>query len=542
MSTETSEPAASSTVSRRKTSAESAMPPDVAGGADVSRRAPAPADMQGELEISALDGAAGFLRKNFLVVFGVSLVLLIPCVWHQRIAAGDLASHTYNAWLAQLVEEGKAPRLWLARQWNNVLFDYSLSGVASAVGLRAAEKIVAGAAVLLFFWGAFALICTLTRRTPWFVMPALAAFAYGWTFEQGFMNYYMSLGLALFGLALVARGRGREPAFALVLVPLIWLAHPLGFALLAGMGLYIFLENRLGARAQNFLFAGAIAGLVAVHFYLASQFNVVWNTGPFARKLLRFNGTDQLVTYGAEYRYIAYAMLAFLLICVALEVFYRVRGRESAGVLRLPLRLYAITFVAAFMLPRVLYLPQMLGPQVGLLTERLTSVTAVLALCVVGSMRPQKWQLAGFAAIAAIFFLYLYMDTGTLNRMEAQAETLVHQLPPEQRVVATIWPLPGSRVLIDHFVDRACIGQCYSYGNYEPSSGQFRVRAMPENGIVTANFDDTDAIESGAYVVLPQDLPMSQIYQCRPDMIELCIRPLAAGEQNGRIGYRPARR
>jgi hypothetical protein len=157
-------------------------------------------------------------------------------------------------------------------------------------------------------------------------------------------------------------------------------------------------------------------------------------------------------------------------------------------------------------------------------------------------MRPQKWQLAGFAAIAAIFFLYLYMDTGTLNRMEAQAETLVHQLPPEQRVVATIWPLPGSRVLIDHFVDRACIGQCYSYGNYEPSSGQFRVRAMPENGIVTANFDDTDAIESGAYVVLPQDLPMSQIYQCRPDMIELCIRPLAAGEQNGRIGYRPARR
>src|ERR1700691_751881 len=119
MSTETSEPAASSTVSRRKTSAESAMPPDVAGGADVSRRAPAPADMQGELEISALDGAAGFLRKNFLVVFGVSLVLLIPCVWHQRIAAGDLASHTYNAWLAPLVEEREAPRLWLARRRDN---------------------------------------------------------------------------------------------------------------------------------------------------------------------------------------------------------------------------------------------------------------------------------------------------------------------------------------------------------------------------------------------------------------------------------------
>jgi len=220
---------------------------------------------------------------------------------------------------------------------------------------------------------------------------------------------------------------------------------------------------------------------------------------------------------------------------------WRIRDQQFFGPWCLAWQLYAIAFMAAFLLPRVLYLPQLLGPQVGLLTERLTTVTAVLSLCVVGAGAPRKWHLAGFAIIAAIFFFYMYSATGTLNGMETQAENLARQLPPDQRVVATIWPLPGSRVLIDHFVDRACIDQCYSYGNYEPSSGQFRVRARPDNGIVTANFDDTDAIESGTYVVQPQDLPMYEIYQCQPDMIGLCIRPLAAGEMNGRIGYRPIR-
>ncbi|MGC1685906.1 MAG: hypothetical protein WA734_09830 [Candidatus Acidiferrales bacterium] len=107
---------------------------------------------------SALDLASSFLKKNYLLVIAVSLALIVPCFWHERIEAGDLASHTYNAWLAQLISEGKAPGLWLARQWNNVLFDYCLSGAASIFGIHAAEKIVVSASVLLFFWGAFAFI------------------------------------------------------------------------------------------------------------------------------------------------------------------------------------------------------------------------------------------------------------------------------------------------------------------------------------------------------------------------------------------------
>jgi hypothetical protein len=490
----------------------------------------------------AFDSASSFLQKNYLLVIAVSLALIVPCFWHERIEAGDLASHTYNAWLAQLISEGKAPGLSLARQWNNVLFDYCLSGVASVVGIHAAEKIVVSAAVLLFFWGAFSFICAVTRRRAWYVMPALAVFAYGWTFEQGFMNYYLSLGLAFAGLALLLRGRGFERALVLLLALLAWMAHPLGFVLLVSVGGYIALTKRLRPLVQICLFGGAIAFLLAVHFYLGRHFNVVWNSGSLPSQLMRLNGTDQLVTYGAQYHLVANAMLMFLLACVAIDIALRWRAKESMESLGLPLQLYVIAVVAALLLPRVLYSAQLLGPQVGLLPERLTSVSAVLALCMIGALRPQKWHVAGFAAIAALFFVYLYADTGTLNRMEAQAEKYERVLPPGQRVVATIWPLRGSHVLIDHFVDRACIGQCYSYGNYEPSSGQFRVRASPGNGIVIANFPDTDAIESGDYVVQPQDIPMLQIFQCNANLVELCMRELAAGETNGRIGLHPTSR
>ena len=144
---------------------------------------------------SSLKAAAVFLRRFWLQVLAISAALLVPCFWHRRIEAGDLASHVYNAWLAQLIERGQAPGLYLARQWNNVLFDFLLLKTGNLFGLPAAQKIIVSLCVLIFFWGAFALIAAVSRRPPWFLLPALAMLAYGWTFNIGFFNYYLSLGI-----------------------------------------------------------------------------------------------------------------------------------------------------------------------------------------------------------------------------------------------------------------------------------------------------------------------------------------------------------
>jgi len=104
--------------------------------------------------------------------FSISALILVPCWWHRRIEAGDLASHVYNAWLAQLIEKGQAPGLYIAKRWNNILFDVALLRVANLFGLAAAEKVVVSACVLVFFWGAFALIRTVTERPHGFSRPA----------------------------------------------------------------------------------------------------------------------------------------------------------------------------------------------------------------------------------------------------------------------------------------------------------------------------------------------------------------------------------
>src|SRR5258706_11473423 len=197
--------------------------------------------METDKDASALRAAADFLRRFWLRAAAISVGLLIPCLWHRRIEAGDLGSHVYNARLAQLIEHGQAPGLHLARQWNNVLFDILLLKLGNLFGLAAAQKILVPLCVLIFFWGAFALFAAVSRRAPWFLLPCLVMLAYGWTFNLGFFNYYLSLGLGFFAIAIVWSGRGRELILAAVLAVIVVVAHPQGFVWLVGCVGYVLL-------------------------------------------------------------------------------------------------------------------------------------------------------------------------------------------------------------------------------------------------------------------------------------------------------------
>src|SRR6266581_8533505 len=186
-----------------------------------------------------------FLRRKRSVILAVSVAVLIPCFWHSRIEAGDLASHVYNAWLAQLIEKGQAPGLYLTKQWNNILFDVTLLQVAKVTGFAVAQKFVVSACVLIFFWGIFAFISAITERPPWFLTPCLAMLAYGYSFSMGFINYYLSLGLAGFALALLWRARGMDWVGGSIFALLAILAHPIGFLWLVGTLAYVWIRGKL---------------------------------------------------------------------------------------------------------------------------------------------------------------------------------------------------------------------------------------------------------------------------------------------------------
>jgi hypothetical protein len=493
-----------------------------------------------QFETSAIESTAYFLRTCWARVCIISGVLLIPCFWHRRIEAGDLASHTYNAWLAQLIERGQAPGLWIARQWNNIFFDVLLLRLGNLFGLGVAEKIAVSISVLIFFWGAFALIAATARRIPWFLVPCLMMFAYGWTFQMGFVNYYISLGLAFFGMALAEQGKRWEFLLLLVLAPLTWMAHPLGVVLLVGGAACLVLARRMTRRSPWAPLAAAAVSLVLISFYISSHYQVIWSDLSLFDHLRNFAGVDQIVLYSERYAPLATLLLVFILACVAWDIHVRLRAREALTAYRAPFRIFVIAALTTILIPRVIFLPQYAVP-FSFMTERITSVTAIFGCCLLGITAPRKWHLAGFAVFAAVFFSFLYQDTGRLNRMDVQAERYERLLPPGQRIVATIFPFPGSRLLFNHFIDRGCIGHCFSYGNYEPSSRQFRVRANPGNRIVIASAESADDIELGEYVVQPGDLPIYQIFQCDLSMTELCMRELVPGEKNGRIGLHPVR-
>src|SRR5215472_4338549 len=167
--------------------------------------------------------------RNRVAVLAVSIFLLVPCFWHQRIEAGDLGSHVYNAWLAQLVQEGRAPGVYIVWQWDNILFDLLLFYSAIAFGLVVAQKMVVSLCVLIFFWGVFALMRAASGRAPWTLVPCIAMLTYSYIFHMGFMKYYLSLGLASLGLVLVWPLRRNGLIAAAILAPFILLAHPLGF-------------------------------------------------------------------------------------------------------------------------------------------------------------------------------------------------------------------------------------------------------------------------------------------------------------------------
>lgn len=482
----------------------------------------------------SLRKARQFVWENLANVSAISGLIVVPCFWQRRIEAGDLGSHVYNAWLAQLIKHGQAPGLWIAKQWNNVLFDFLLSGFGAIFGLEWGQKIAVSVVALILFWASFALISAATSRASWGIIPLLAMVVYGWTFHAGFFNYYLAIGLSTLSLALFWQGSPWERLLAVSSSPLIYLAHPLGVIWLLGACAYVGVAQRLKNRHHGFLLAAPALGLIALHFFLYRHYQVSGVLWP--RYLI--NGLDQSVLFGRRYMFVYFAALLFVVAAIALDLKTR-RPNDAWTNYGIPLQLYILVELGVLLLPNVIQFSNS-GGLLGYLVERASTVSAILLCCLLGAVRPQKWHGIACTAIALVFFTFVYQDTTTLNRMEAQVEHLLNTIPPGQRVMETILPDPAWRVkFINHMVDRACIARCFAYGNYEPSSEQFRVRAKPGNSMVMNWAEDMGSMEAGDYEVQQADLPAYQIYQCSSKVTDLCIRKLEAGEDNDRLGIHP---
>lgn len=468
---------------------------------------------------------AGALVKVCWPYLAASLVVLIPCFWQARIQASDLSSHVYNAWLAQLIERGQAPGLSLAFQSNNVLFDLMLSGLLRVFGAEAAQRIAVSLAVLVFFWGAFAFVWSWARprKAPWALAPCLAMLAYGWVFHMGLFNYYISLGLSLAALAVALRPRRWAMVAVVPLLATAYVAHALPAAWALGVVAYYWMARAIAPRYRILLAAGAVAGLMAVALVLYARFYGRWSAGQF----VAVTGAEQLWVFGRHYVFLTAALLG-------VWVLWFRRLLETRGLARtlldIRLQLCLLCALSVIIIPGSVLLPAM-RHTLNVMAQRMSLATAVLFCGVAAAVRLRRGEIVGLAAIAAVFFGCLYVDERALNRLEDGVARAVAQIPPGQRVVSV---LAESNIRVNslaHMVDRICLGRCFSYANYEPSTAQFRVRADRANGIVAWQYGQSWGMQAGGYVVQPRDLPLYKVDVCGSPGGGICVTPLRAGEK-----------
>jgi hypothetical protein len=452
----------------------------------------------------------------------VSALVLIPCFWTFHIQAGDLGSHLYNAWLEQLVKAGGLPGFFLTHPSTNVLFDWMLD-VLWPLGSRAAERITVGISVLVFIWGAFAFLSRFSSRCPWHLLPLVAALAYGWVFQMGFFNFYLAVGLSLWALALCGNPRLPVLLLAGALFLLAWAGNPIPVLWAVAAALYRFTLPRLVGRFRYCLPAAALILLAVCGLWLRVRFPSRWTPA----QLWWVSGADQFWIFGPRYVAVAGALL---ILCSAWVWLLPLRHGWLTLSTNLPFHLILLSAFASFVLPNAVLLP---GYSAGLtyIPERLSLITAICVCALLTQIRPPSGLSAATYIMAALFFGMLFRDARACDRVEAAISRTVAELPPLARVVA---PLTAPDWRIDpytHMLDRACIGRCYSYANYEPCSAAFRVHCARRNGLIVDNYQDSFAIQSGRYVVRPRDPPLYEVFPCPSPSPEFCFQPLLSGDR-----------
>src|SRR5262249_48085841 len=144
------------------------------------------------------------------------------------------------------------------------------------VGVDLAQRLTLSLAVLLLFWGLFALIAAFRRTPPWWIAPMLAMLAYGWAFQLGFLNSYLATGIALWCFALLWGAKALGVFLALPLLALIYLASPWPLAWLAGVLLFANLWTRTPERARRLWLPLGVLALIAMRWFLMTRWHGEW--------------------------------------------------------------------------------------------------------------------------------------------------------------------------------------------------------------------------------------------------------------------------
>lgn len=386
-------------------------------------------------------------------------------------------------------------RLYLERIYTNVLFDIWAGWLTLGSGFVWGEKLAVATAVLTVFWGSWQLMRRMTHAAPWPVTPLLAMLAYGWVFHMGFLNFYWSLGFCFWALAFAEAGKrwwwvALIPASVAHLLPVCW-----------AIGLWAFRQGvRRYALNPGQALAGAAGAIAMGSIFIRWRYASQWSP----EQALAMLGVDQLWLFGMH----DFAIVVGFLMIWALGFLYVLHAQSPARLVRQRVVQFTVlTGIGVLLIPWVIHVPGFSAP-LSFITQRMSLASGVLlcGLVLLGN-RPRVIAYLSFP-LAACYFGLLYRDTAELNGIEAELAKAVRTVPAGSRVVASFPPREGRVYAIGHMVDRACIGHCFSYANYEAATTQFRVRARGPNPFVAHDNATSVALQTAQHVVSRDEAPL----------------------------------
>jgi len=458
-----------------------------------------------------------------LVYVPLSLALLLPCYWQPRIQAGDLSSHIYNAWLTELIQSGRTEGLAIVGQATNVLFDLILYTLFRWLGPDWAQRLAVSGAVLIFIWGSFAFVCAIAGRRNWYALPVLAMLGYGWVFHMGFFNFYMALGLCFWAMSLVWKSGPLRLAGAAALFAVAYAAHALPVVWSLALVGYLWIARLCPEHFRPRLLTAGILLLIGAHFLVMRVLTSLWSPS----QLTLATGGDQLWVFDGKYYYLLGALLLFWG-ALLLDLLETHGGRRVAA--SIPLHWCVLTAAGIVVLPSTVLIPGFLHSLVYI-SERMSLAAGVCACAVLAAAPARGFHKYAVSALALVFFVFLFRDERKLNEFEDRVDRAVAQVPAGQRVVSPIVGFDLRADALVHMLDRACLGRCFSYADYEPSTAQFRVRVIKPNPFVVFRYGDSWDLQNGRYVIQQADLPLLALGI--KDNGEVTVRSLKAGAATG---------
>jgi hypothetical protein len=311
-----------------------------------------------------------------------------------------------------------------------------------------------------------------------------------------------------------------------VLLALALLAHAMPVAWALSVLAYRYLARRLQGTALVVLPVAAFAALSLLAAAL-SLFPHRWSPDGLltVAGIAGLTGVEQVWLFGPRYLLVAAALLVILFLLLLDRI-------DQGGFLSDPVAQLWVLHVAAFaLLPSAILFPQY-SHLLAYIPQRISLLGAICFCMMVGGATRGRGLTRLVALPAALFFVFLYIDDRAFNSLENEITRLVEHLPPGQKVVAAITDSDTRLNGPLHMIDRACIGHCFSYGDYEPATGQFRIRIAGPNSVAAPTMKVVQDIENGEHIVTPQEAPLYSV--CLNDKTgegRFLLRALQAGER-----------